>query len=85
MNRLGIYALKLTMCEAVTAAHAKVPVQPPNHRSVAEAILSRDADSAERAMRQHLELSRAYGFLQWYRQSRLGIARTDAAIVGGKT
>lgn len=69
IDRLGIYGIKFKTCEAVRAAHIASPERAPDHRELAEAIISGDPDRAETAMRKHLENSRTYGFLQWYQEA----------------
>ncbi|MCI0456750.1 MAG: GntR family transcriptional regulator [Gemmataceae bacterium] len=70
LERLGVYQFMIRSCEIVNAAHVPPPSPPNDHRMVAQAILTGDPDQAERAMRNNLERSRIFGFLQWYRTSR---------------
>jgi DNA-binding GntR family transcriptional regulator len=71
LDRLNIYYIKMVICEAVSAATQKPPFPPPDHQTLAQAILSGPPEEAEKCMREHLENSTSlYGFVQWYRQSQ---------------
>ena len=71
MERLDIYNIKVDLCEAVKAAAIEPTTPPPDHVALAEAVLSGDADAAERTMRHHLLDSRTVaGFMRWYRTQR---------------
>jgi DNA-binding GntR family transcriptional regulator len=70
LERVGVYQFMIRTSEVVNAAHVPPPSPPNDHHVVAQAILSGDPERAERAMRNNIERSRIYGFLQWYRASR---------------
>ena len=72
LDRLDIYHLKVMMSDAVSAARRQPPKAPPNHVEVAQAILAGRASRAGELMRAHLNRSSVvYGFVTWYRRTRL--------------
>lgn len=72
LERLNIFHIKQMICESVSAAAKKPPIDPTTHMELAQGIIQGDPENAEKLMRQHLEdAGKIYGFVQWYRETFL--------------